>query len=285
MNCPVCQGGVGRFIAGTTSAREYFARADSYEIAAGEKDKLPVWRCGKCGHGFTPIDFDPALIEKWYERAEVDDQFLKGEAGRRKTASKVLERLEGFLPDKGRLLDVGAGPGFFVSEAQRRGWQASGLEAAGWAVKFGREKLGLTSLRRGGLSGRFKVVTAFDVIEHVADPREFLSKCAQRLEPGGWLVLTTPKFDSWLAKAMGRNWYCIFPAHLHYFTTDSLRRSLAGAGFEIKEIRQHTRYLGWKYVLARGLKQLGFRGEETAKTSAVIPVSFGDEFEVYARLK
>jgi 2-polyprenyl-6-hydroxyphenyl methylase/3-demethylubiquinone-9 3-methyltransferase len=47
------------------------------------------------------------------------------------------------------------------------------------------------------LDGQFDLVTAMEVIEHVADPAAFLKALAKRLAPGGLLVLSTPNATGW----------------------------------------------------------------------------------------
>ena len=290
--CPVCQGAAKKWIAGTTTGAEFFDSGDTYLIAKGEgEDYLPVWKCLNCGHGFTPIDFESDLIAEWYARAQPDEHFLAGENARRLTARRVLKRLEEILPDRGRILDVGAGPGLFLDEARKRGWKTAGLEPAAWASAYARDTLGLPRVRTGDTAalaefpaGSFDVVTAFDVIEHVADPLKFARSLARVVKPGGCLVLTTPRLDSPLARFMGKRWYCIFPAHLHYFTRPSLTKTLRGAGFEIVDERSHVRYLGWKYWIQRALVHLGLSsGEKPAAASVSIPINYGDEFEIYAQ--
>lgn len=256
---------------------------------AGTPERLPLYVCQHCGHGFSPLDVAPRELAAWYEESVPDELFLAGEPERRMTARAVLRRT-GRRQPPGSLLDVGAGPGIFVSEARRAGWGAVGLEPAAWAVQHGRTQLGVPMIR-GVLTDQialetFDVLTLFDVIEHVADPGALLQAAAGRLGAGGLLVLTTPRFDSLLARCLGRRWYCIFPAHLHYFTAVSLRLTLAAAGLAIVEQRSHTRYVSARYYWQRLCSWLGWgvgRRVPSLLGRIPLPVNLGDEFEVYAR--
>ena len=64
---------------------------------------------------------------------------------------RVIERVERQRPP-GRLLDVGAGPGFMVSAARARGWDAEGIDLNPWAVAHARDVIGVQG--RGRASKR-----------------------------------------------------------------------------------------------------------------------------------
>src|SRR3989344_2277190 len=285
MHCPICQHTAILFDAGTVSAQQFFSAPNTYSIAAGGgKERLPLYVCMHCHHGFTPLDFNSTFIDQWYSKSKPDTTFFAGQKARRITARCILNRIETYAPTHGTLLDIGSGPGIFVVEASTRNWNAIGLESASWAIEYGRSKYGIT-LEQGNVSNvkymkheSFDVVTLFDVIEHIADPSELVVSIARVLKPKGLLVLTTPRFDSLLARLMGRYWYCIFPAHLHYFTNRSLRQVLHSAGFTIVRRQTHTRYLHLGYVLQRLIRFITGTQKNTdaiATHSPIIPVNFG----------
>jgi 2-polyprenyl-3-methyl-5-hydroxy-6-metoxy-1,4-benzoquinol methylase len=45
-----------------------------------------------------------------------------------------------------------------------------------------------------------------DVIEHLEDPKAALELCGEFLRPSGAVILTTPDFDSALARITGKSW-------------------------------------------------------------------------------
>lgn len=292
--CPICGSLSETFLDGSVNSEDFFTKSEPYRIAAGEaKEQLPVRRCQRCGHGFSSAGVEEGVIAEWYARAEKDEAFLAGSSGRRKTARLVLDRIEEKIAPAGEIIDVGCGPGFFLDEAQARGWSVKGVEVASWAAGYAHVELGLNVVHgdfrrlRTWPQASANVVTAFDVIEHLVSPTELLAASSHVLKAGGYLVLTTPWFDSPLARVMGRSWYCIFPAHLHYFTRQSLTELLAAEGFAVVTVRRHTRCLGAQYVWSRLRNQLGWDTGKAVRTSpeVVIPVNLGDEFEVYAQKK
>ena len=99
-----------------------------------------------------------------------------------------------------RALDVGCGAGLLAEPLARLGARVTGVDAAEENIAVARDHAagsGLTiDYRCGeigalGLSG-FDLVTAMEVIEHVADKPAFLRDVTARLAPDGLLVMSTP---------------------------------------------------------------------------------------------
>lgn len=134
-----------------------------------------------------------------------------------------------------RLLDVGSGDGAFLLRAQQAGWKVSGLEFDDNAASCNKQ-LNL-DVWIGDFSKApyppesFDVITLNQVIEHVHDPKEFLSQLVTWLKPGGIIWIGTPNFDSRLHSHFKHDWFALHPPHhLILFTRNNLENLLKELG-------------------------------------------------------
>ena len=51
-----------------------------------------------------------------------------------------LDLIENLYPEKGNLLDIGCGAGFFLNGAKERGWNCYGMEILSEYVKYAQKK-------------------------------------------------------------------------------------------------------------------------------------------------
>jgi 2-polyprenyl-6-hydroxyphenyl methylase/3-demethylubiquinone-9 3-methyltransferase len=107
------------------------------------------------------------------------------------------------LPLKGlRILDIGCGGGLLCEPLTRLGASMTGVDALEKNLKTAKthaEKMGLDVDYRFGTIEQmaetdeplFDAVLNMEVIEHVANPPEFMSHCAAMVRPGGVMICST----------------------------------------------------------------------------------------------
>jgi 2-polyprenyl-6-hydroxyphenyl methylase / 3-demethylubiquinone-9 3-methyltransferase len=103
-----------------------------------------------------------------------------------------------------RAADVGCGAGLLAEPLARLGAEVTGIDAAPENIEAARAHAlgqGLEiDYRVGGaeaLRGRYALVTAMEVVEHVADPAAFIGALAAAVAEGGLLILSTPNRTTW----------------------------------------------------------------------------------------
>jgi len=193
------------------------------------------------------------IVEK-YEETEDPDYLVEIEQ-RRWAFNHHLDVIEAHSK-RGRLLEVGCHIGLFLEIAQRRGWEAVGLEPSRWAAEYGKKELGVNiipaTLREAHFEPEgFDVVTTWDVLEHLADPAGELELMARALKPGGLLALTTINIDSVASKILRHRWPWLMRMHLYYFTPKTLRQLLEKSGYKVLKITSERRRFRLNYLVER----------------------------------
>jgi len=218
---------------------------------------LPVRQCA-CGMVFLSPQPSPEQLREIYGSdyylslgiSGQDDEAVRGM--KKETFRRQFEAIAaGAKP--GRVLDVGCASGFFMEAATEAGWEAYGVELSGFAAELARSRFG-DRVRHGTLEEAgypdafFDVVTLFDLLEHVPDPRSFLAEVRRVLRPGGRLLLVLPNAASLSARLMGRHWSHYNAEHLHYFTPETVAVLLCACGFEVEGVASAPKCLNLAYI-------------------------------------
>lgn len=215
MNCPICNSAKNKRL--------------------GEKNSFEIIKCFDCLTIFankikdSVNNFDYA---NYYHEENLDiPEFVY------ETYRKVIK---GFEKHRGnnRFLDVGCGAGTLLDIAKELKWEATGVEVSK-AIAEHLNKRGLNvfagTLEEGNFpDDHFDAITCTEVIEHVPNPKEFLTEISRILSPNGILWMTTPHGGGFSGKLMGIKWDSAIapPEHLNIFSMKSMKICLEEAGFK-----------------------------------------------------
>lgn len=169
---------------------------------------------------------------------------------KRREHAEILDHLAHRGVSRGSLLDVGCFVGSFLGHARERGFEVVGVDPSGEACRYTRDVARISAFN-GTLSAatfppeQFSVVSVLEVIEHVPDPLEELREIWRILQPGGFLIITTPDANGLpqrivkTKRMLFRQRFCPIddvPWHLWGFTPVSLQLLVEKAGFAVREI-------------------------------------------------
>jgi 2-polyprenyl-3-methyl-5-hydroxy-6-metoxy-1,4-benzoquinol methylase len=158
----------------------------------------------------------------------------------------------------GKLLEVGCARGDFLSVA-RESFDAYGVEPnpsladdAERVAPIYRDVIETLPWRD------FDVITSFHVIEHVDSPKRFVSAMADRIKPGGLLVLETPDINSMPFQLMKAKWRQFIPEHYFFFDHSTMSRMLSDSGFKVEKIVQIGKHASAALILNRMSRYFSF---------------------------
>jgi 2-polyprenyl-3-methyl-5-hydroxy-6-metoxy-1,4-benzoquinol methylase len=188
------------------------------------------------------------------------------------------------FPFQARVLEIGCGPGFFLKVLMQNNCnQVHGVEPSREAVEQSGELKGLIF---NGMFGSgiyppdyFDLICAFQMFDHLENPRQFLKDCRDYLKPRGDLFLILHDIKSWPAKILGPHCPMLDIEHPILYDYKTIVKILEANGFTVQKKfsilnRYPLRYWLQLMPLPKGLKTslLGFLQETPIGN---IPVSLG----------
>lgn len=237
-----------------------------------EKPPFKAVKCVSCGLVYVSPRLSPQAIIDLYgstywnsDRAKdygytdylADAQLYLGTFELR---SRVIDD---YCKHPGRVLDVGCAAGFFLKAMKDKGWETHGIEISPTVSDYARNELGIDGVRTGDVSlladfpeRRFDVITFWDVVEHLEDPRAALRAAHRLLKKDGILVVETQNVESTFAYLLGASWqHFKFEEHLYHFAPYTIRKLLDQAGFHVLE--NTPRYGGKKVTVNFIIERVG----------------------------
>ncbi|TGY87564.1 bifunctional 2-polyprenyl-6-hydroxyphenol methylase/3-demethylubiquinol 3-O-methyltransferase UbiG [Marinicauda algicola] len=198
-----------------------------------------------------------AMAEDWWDPTGKFAPLHKFNPARltwiRETLARHFAR-SGPEPLKGlKLLDIGCGGGLVSEPMARLGAQVTAVDAAEANIKTAlvhAEKAGLAidyrhgtaeQLLAAGGPGQFDAVLNLEVVEHTADPEQFLADCGALVKPGGMMIVgTINRTARAFATAIFGAEYVMgwLPRGTHRFDKlvkpGEVRAALEAAGFDVR---------------------------------------------------
>lgn len=274
MKCWVCQGDKFKDAGGSY---DLSLHVDNFKITDSNYGlTLPRYKCCNCGF----IQCNISDVTEYYKQLE-DPQYIESTNQRALQFKKLLDLVKNYIPQNGKILDIGAGSGIFVKEALNKGYNVLGLEPALYLVKKAIEdKLPVTHgiFPDNKPAGRFDAIFLTDVIEHIADPLNMLKNLPDSLTENGVVIVTTPNVSSLAASLLGKRWWHYRVAHVGYYNKKTLTHIMDKAGLTPVKWKYAKWYFSSRYISERLAKLLPFISPLTklAPENLIIPLNLFD---------
>tara|TARA_R110000744_G_scaffold346008_2_gene451480 strand:+ start:2224 stop:3006 length:783 start_codon:yes stop_codon:yes gene_type:complete len=207
-----------------------------------------IVKCKNCSLQYChPRNLEESMLDTyendyWYEfQTQVGERSIVDRTEDFEFISKErIQYIHNFQKPKplDKFLDIGCAQGFLVNEAQKKGYNAHGIDLNNKDIEIGKSRYNVNikkSLIQDYQESNFDIITTFNVIEHVSNPIDLLLQIKKRLNNDGLLVIGTHDIDCKTHAQQKEEWVHIIPnEHMYYFNIKTLENICLKAGFELK---------------------------------------------------
>lgn len=173
-----------------------------------------------------------------------------------------------YLTKRTQLLDVGCGTGVILQHFKAKGIAVTGIDFSKEALRFCRKR-GLKDVRQVDLEkplpkmGRFDIIIAADVIEHLNDDLGALKRIHGLLKQDGVLIVSVPAYQ-WMWSS-----HDVALHHKRRYTAKRLRAVMRKAGYKVERLTYTNTFTFFPAAAVRLFKKaLGGKGKtDTAGSS------------------
>ena len=211
------------------------------------KEEYVVWQCAACTLRFTQDVPDEDSIGSYYQSQEYishsnTDKGLMNklyQQVRKLTLEQKAKLVISYTKQSGKVLDIGAGIGAFLSVMKEKGWEIKGIEPDETARKNAQDIFQLSLDQPSSLEhltpNSFDAITLWHVLEHVHHLHEYVEHLKNLLTSKGKIFIAVPNYTSGDAAAY-RNYWAAYdvPRHLYHFSPLSIQKLVSQHGLKLK---------------------------------------------------
>lgn len=212
-----------------------------------DRNGFSYWRCSSCGAIYTNPRPSKDLLGKFYAQSEVykywSGNVYEASAESRKRlifrprAERLVEVCKGAGLEGGGLIEIGASQGFFCEEVRDLEYfdRIVGIEPTPDQARICRGKgfeVYEETYETARIDFKANAIASFETIEHLFSPAEFMSWAFERLNPGGFLMLTCPNIRGFETMVLGAESGAVDHEHLNYFSPQSFEVLAKRIGYE-----------------------------------------------------
>jgi SAM-dependent methyltransferase len=230
-SCPLC---------GQIRPAEWLKGRDRFH---GRHVQYTLVRCATCSLVWLSNPPEPSEMHLHY--TEAYDKLISAAGAYSYDRWGFRKEAVAQFKNSGTLLDLGCSSGSFLSFMQSEFWKLCGIEMSPSAARRAEERSGAQVFVGNILDAPFRkecfdVITCFDVLEHLYEPRRVMAKVAEWLKPGGIFYILVPNIDAAEARVFRSYWHGLeLPRHLFHYSPESLRFLAKVSG--LREVSLETR--------------------------------------------
>jgi 2-polyprenyl-3-methyl-5-hydroxy-6-metoxy-1,4-benzoquinol methylase len=269
----------------------------NFQIFLTWKKKYQLIECFKCGaitpnisHKNEKEFIDSVYNNPNYTKKAFTDIFKNYEYRKKvfglERYSYCFKRLK--LSKNSKVLDLGCGFGYFLSFLKSKKINCKGIEPQKNIAFFCKESLNIdvtSSKIDEEKNNEFKLITLFDVLEHLKNPVQYFKTIYKKLKIGGYCVIYTPNIRSVSYALMGSDQNTMLPfEHLCFYDQKSIKYLSKKSKFQIYSIETYGFDI-MDYFLFKEFKQkinyINKLGKFTSLVQSILDKNgFGNHFRI-----
>lgn len=205
-----------------------------------ERNHYRMVQCHDCGLVFSTPVFREDRLKALY--ATSCFTYEKETENIKESYARLLHIASRFVPQKGKLLEVGGGSGFFLEAALDQGYrEVHGVEPSVEAVNRASARIRgnmKTAFYEPGLypGEFFDIICVFHVLDHVLSPNTFLKTCFDNLARRGVALFVVHDIGALSARLLGERSPIIDIEHIYLFDKNTLSAIFKKNGFTVLKV-------------------------------------------------
>lgn len=231
--CPICN----------NSKLSQWLKTKDYFLT---NEEFVIMQCDNCGFKFTNPQPEEENLHKYYETENYISHSQKNQSG-------IISKLYNFVKifntknkyriikkysDKGSLLDIGAGNGYFANYMKNKNWLVDGVEPNITARKYAQNNFSIELKDEDFLDEteheKYDVITMWHVLEHVSKLSERITQISRLIKNNGKIFIAIPNINSKDAEFYKKYWAGLdTPRHLWHFSEKDIKNLLQNTDLQL----------------------------------------------------